>query len=187
MKKINRKRLNNKGFTLIELLAVVIILAVVMGIAMTSVLSTMNKSKIGSLYDSSLVVADGFNKQNFASLIDNSRGKLFNVEGYDFTSDASGYLVNNDEFTNEFNISGNAYALNTNFAMTGTNKTYDNVTSSFVNFDVDKEKFVVCLVAKAGGNYAVSGSDAQDVTIDGNTYKIPAGTTIACSDGQKSN
>lgn len=46
------KKLNNKGFTLIELLAVVVILAVVMGIAMTSVLSAMNKSRGGSLEDS---------------------------------------------------------------------------------------------------------------------------------------
>ena len=61
MKKFNNQKLNNKGFTLIELLAVVVILAVVMGIAMTQVLSAMNKSRAGSLADSALVVANAFN------------------------------------------------------------------------------------------------------------------------------
>ena len=63
MKKNNLKRLNNKGFTLIELLAVVVILAVVMGIAMTSVLSAMNKSRGGSLSDTATVIAQAFNQK----------------------------------------------------------------------------------------------------------------------------
>ena len=53
--------MNNKGFTLIELLAVVVILAVVMGIAMTTVLSSMNKARAGALSDSATAIAQGFN------------------------------------------------------------------------------------------------------------------------------
>ena len=49
LKNINRRKLNNKGFTLIELLAVVVILAIVMGIAATSVLSSINNSRSSTL------------------------------------------------------------------------------------------------------------------------------------------
>ena len=50
LKNIKRKKLNNKGFTLIELLAVVVILAIVMGIAATNVLNSINNSRRSSLY-----------------------------------------------------------------------------------------------------------------------------------------
>ena len=45
-----RKRLNNKGFTLVELLAVVVILAIVMGISANAVLTSINNSRKSSLY-----------------------------------------------------------------------------------------------------------------------------------------
>ena len=41
-------RLNNKGFTLVEVLAVVVILAIIGGIAVNGVLSSINKSKEAS-------------------------------------------------------------------------------------------------------------------------------------------
>lgn len=64
MEKINifkRKRLNNKGFTLIELLAVVVILAIVMGIAATSVLNSINNSRRSSLYSAAQNAANQLN------------------------------------------------------------------------------------------------------------------------------
>lgn len=48
--KFRRKRLNNKGFTLIELLAVVVILALLMSISVTSVLNSMNNSRVSTLH-----------------------------------------------------------------------------------------------------------------------------------------
>ena len=40
------KKLNRKGFTLVELLAVIVILAIVVGITLVTVLPTLSKSKI---------------------------------------------------------------------------------------------------------------------------------------------
>lgn len=46
----NRRKLNNKGFTLIELLAVVVILAIVMGLVGVTVLNPINSTRRSSLY-----------------------------------------------------------------------------------------------------------------------------------------
>lgn len=62
MKKVNnRKRLNNKGFTLVELLAVVVILALVMGIAASSMLNTMNSSRKSTLHSAAQTAASNLN------------------------------------------------------------------------------------------------------------------------------
>ena len=45
MKKRNKKKQTKKGFTLVELLAVIVILAIVVGISMTTVLSVIKDSK----------------------------------------------------------------------------------------------------------------------------------------------
>jgi prepilin-type N-terminal cleavage/methylation domain-containing protein len=39
------KRINNKGFTLVELIATIVILAIVMGIGATSIISILNKTR----------------------------------------------------------------------------------------------------------------------------------------------
>ena len=77
LKNIKRKRLNNKGFTLIELLAVVVILAVVMGIAMTSVLSAMNNSRKGSLQDSAISVARAFTTKYSEDMVTGATNKVY--------------------------------------------------------------------------------------------------------------
>lgn len=61
LKNIKRKRLNNKGFTLIELLAVVVILAIVMGIAATSVLRSINNSRSSTLLSTAQNAANQLN------------------------------------------------------------------------------------------------------------------------------
>ena len=77
MKKI--MKLNRKGFTLIELLAVIVILAVVMGIAATSVLSAMNNSRKSSLQDSALSAADAFRTSYAEYSISSSNGLVGNT------------------------------------------------------------------------------------------------------------
>ncbi len=61
MRKVNRKKLNNKGFTLVELLAVVVILALVMGIAASSMLNTMNSSRKSTLHSAAQTAASNLN------------------------------------------------------------------------------------------------------------------------------
>ncbi len=57
------KRLNKKGFTLVELLAVIIILAIVVGITIPAVLTTTNKAKEKAASTATEVAADWFDRQ----------------------------------------------------------------------------------------------------------------------------
>lgn len=57
------KRLNRKGFTLVELLAVIVILAIVVGITMVTVLPTLKKSRQEAFEISAQTVADYLEKQ----------------------------------------------------------------------------------------------------------------------------
>lgn len=203
MKKVNRKRLDNKGFTLIELLAVVVILAVVMGIATTSVLSAMNKSRGGSLEDSAMVIASAFNQKYTESLVGGVPTDVYGDilgtgAGYNFSS-SSTYLLSS-KLADTFSISTSAYALSD-----ATTQITDATaqTNSFVNFNASTGKFIVCLVANSTGSYFVDSyklgvdtavqsvvlSSSTDSTTGTTTYTyatVKSGMMFACSDGTKS-
>ena len=71
------KKLNNKGFTLIELLAVMVILAIVMGISANAVLTSINNSRRSSLYSAAQNAANTLN--NWATedaMVSESNGKM---------------------------------------------------------------------------------------------------------------
>ena len=57
------KRLNRKGFTLVELLAVIVILAIVVGITLVTVLPTLKKSRQEAFELTAQTAADYFEKQ----------------------------------------------------------------------------------------------------------------------------
>ena len=57
------KRLNKKGFTLVELLAVIIILAIVVGITIPAVLTTVDQARKKAGEDAAAIMADWIDKQ----------------------------------------------------------------------------------------------------------------------------
>ena len=63
------KKLNRKGFTLVELLAVIIILAVVVGITIPAILTTTGNAKKKAAQNAANVAADWFDRQYQSSLI----------------------------------------------------------------------------------------------------------------------
>lgn len=63
------KRLNRKGFTLVELLAVIVILAIVVGITLVTVLPTLQKSRQQAFELTANTAADFLEKQYQSELI----------------------------------------------------------------------------------------------------------------------
>ena len=63
------KKLNRKGFTLVELLAVIIILAIVVGITIPAVLTMVDNARKKAGSDAAAVVADWVDKQYSLKII----------------------------------------------------------------------------------------------------------------------
>lgn len=186
------KKLNNKGFTLVELMAVVIILAVVMGIAFTSVTSAMNNSRKSSLTDSAKSVARAFNTKYSESVMTGTMDEIYKEEtgvGYDFstatTSEKKIYKLN-ESLKDELNLSKNAYVLdsytddNHMVPVTALNALADGVNYSFIAFDGNT--VVACLVAKKGGSYYLANAATSTTTkVFDKTVTFASGTMWACS------
>lgn len=174
----NRKKLDNKGFTLIELLAVIVILAIVMGISANSVLNSINQSRKSSLHSTAQNAANNLNTWISEDMIqtDNAQKKL----GDDFISGSqNGAWHCIAEFTSIVNKGKtaslmNALSLNakdlvlTNSGVptiphdstktpTPTVKGVDTgSTCSALRYNSSTGGYEVLLVAKNGGKYYVS-------------------------------
>lgn len=174
--KRNKKRLDNKGFTLIELLAVIVILAIVMGISANSVLNSINQSRKSSLHSTAQNAANNLNTWISEDMIqtDNANKKL----GDTFISDSQ----DNEwhciaEFTSIVNKGKaaslmNALSLNTKDLVlttsgvpvvasgktpTPTVKGVDTgSTCSALRYNSSTGGYEILLVAKNGGKYYVS-------------------------------
>lgn len=190
------KKLNNKGFTLIELLAVVVILAVVMGIAMTSVLTAMNNSRKGSLQDSAKSVAQAIQTKYSEALVTNDTADVFgdvlesdntSKNGYNFTK--KGFFALNEGLKDDLNLSPSTYVLASNSSMLTPTDNALTAPSSFVYYD--GERFTVCLMAKRAGSYFVANAaSAETVKLGDTTVTFKENTSDAdamwacSSDGQ---
>ena len=187
MRKINMKKLNNKGFTLIELLAVIVILAVVMGVAASQVLNAMNNSRKSSLQNSALSAADAF-RTAYAEYSMGGQTSLVGISGDYLTKTGQGLL------------DGKAIKLNTGASGSGSNVTYPiadalnitatnyDLTNSYVYFNKTNSKFTVCLVANSSGSYYVANAVKNTRPTEGSSGSpaLTATQMWACSDNRNS-
>lgn len=196
---VKSRKLDNKGFTLIELLAVVVILAVVMGVAMTSVIGSMNNSRKGSLLNSAQAAAQAFQNKYSEAMITGTTGSVLSTTspsfgGYNFavaaTVTSPYYYYINANSSAELNLSTSNYSLATAATAVQSGTKYSStvtVSSSFVVFD--SSRIVVCLLVPSTSSYYVgqaTKTSSTTLTILSGKFTIAASTMYACSDEQKS-
>lgn len=166
-------KLNNKGFTLVELLAVVVILAVVMGIAANSVLSSMNNSRKGSLQNSAKSVSQSFQTKYSEAMVTQSMGSVYGdvmAMGYNFsvaTPTKPVFYYLSEELKDELNLSPSTYMLGTS----GENNEGLNINADGASVSVDKsfvafngKNVVVCLIANDTGSYYVADFSGSNIS-----------------------
>ena len=197
------KKLNSKGFTLVELLAVVVILAVVMGIATTSVITAMNNSRKGSLEDSAVSVENAFKTKYSEAMVSGTVSKIYAdemglTEGYNFNKGSSDKVVFyylNEKLRDELNLSPDSYSLDYNSTIeeiqlntdgkvyisgSGSDAVYDGLSKSFIAFN--GSSIVVCLVANETGSYYVANFAKNNETkIFTETVKFKENSMWSCS------
>lgn len=186
------RRLNNKGFTLIELLAVIVILAVVMGIAANSVISTMNNSRMGTIHDSTLVISKAMDEKLIDAQVTGTAANVkVGTQTMDFSSSGMYYLT--EAALKSFKLSTSDYETSTNTTkVTAALPTASPATASFVTFEATNGSFVVCLVAKSGGKVWVDALKSSGTTLakasTGLSFDIKFGSNVMynCSNGSKS-
>lgn len=180
MEKINRKRLNNKGFTLVELLAVVVILALVMGLAVTSMLGVMNSSRQSTLHSAAQTAASNLNnwvvEDQLATIATNQMlGNSFvtytqvtmankwvcldntnikNINNKNKTTTLLAALGFNNE---DIVISAKTPTISSGaYTITSNNATLTSNTCSALRYNTSTGGYEFLLVARNGGKYYVA-------------------------------
>lgn len=164
------KKLNNKGFTLVELLAVVVILAIVMGIAASSVLNSINNSRRSTLYSAAQNAANNLNTWvvEDAVISNNSDKKLGDT--FQSTTMTGDWICLSTTLMIENGTSAqtsllNALGLSTKDIKIGTTLTKEvttgdslsDPTCSAIRYNFNSGGYELLLVAETGGKYHVSG------------------------------
>lgn len=172
MRKINKRKLNNKGFTLIELLAVIVILAIVIGIFGVAVMNPTNSAIRTSLHSASKNAAKNLNTwytEDSMNVI-NSEPRKLGDEFLSSTMTGDWICLSNSLEINNSNAPSTllkALGLSKNDILIGTTFTAEtkdesgnivsNPTCSAIRYNAIIGGYEILLVAAQGGKYYVSG------------------------------
>ena len=176
------KKLNRKGFTLIELLAVIVILAIVMGISATGILNSINNSRKSSLHSAAQTYASNINTWATEDALvqdNNSRklgdafenlmkvtnagkwvclgnaGNIKNAAGTD--AGGTSLVTVLGISTNDLRTTGkNPIPSGTAYSIVASNATAGNNTCSAIRYNSSTASYEILLVAVSGGKYYVT-------------------------------
>lgn len=167
----NKKRLNNKGFTLIELLAVVVILAIVLGIVGVPMLSSVNNTKRSTLHSTAKTTATNLNTWiTEDELVFSGDEKKIGQDFLDATMTGNWICFSNNLTINNggqtttlmsaLGLSATDIVLGTNFtseAKGANGVATGDPTCSAIRYNTLSGGYEVVLVAAPNGKYHVSG------------------------------
>lgn len=192
------KRLNRKGFTLVELLAVIVILAIVVGITLVTVLPTLKKSRQEAFELTAQTAADYLEKQYQLYVIGETAtiptGLQTAFSSLNFTTtDASGAvvpsansqpksfdttLISNAGLKPENYVAGTWYIVQSSgrVCVTLTSSTNTTATAGVTNMATTP-------VAEAGEYYDATETGSESFTVGGTSVSVQVSTakSSACS------
>ena len=142
------KKLNRKGFTLVELLAVIIILAIVVGITIPALLTMVDNTRRKAGKDAADIVADWVDKQYGLISMGFSENEL-DAQFKTVCTSSNGYCATTagDATTNAFFIAAGLKPADV----------------QNINIDIDSTNGRSCITvtAKQGGNFYVNNDDTH--------------------------
>jgi len=144
------KKLNRKGFTLVELLAVIIILAIVVGITIPAVMTTTNNAKKSAFNTAASSLADWVDRQYQAAAVLSGTGLASADSSFTALCGTTGSSCSSaKQLTANFLVAGGLKSNNIALA-SGT------TTLSSVQINATTGRSCVKLTAASGGDYPAS-------------------------------
>ena len=160
------RKLNRKGFTLVELLAVIIILAIVVGITIPAVLTTTSKAKTKAFKTAAQTAADWVDRQYQVMSTGLSDTEIATLDS-NFTNNAAcGTNAGNCTATGGKDITLASFIV-------AAGLTTDNVAS--INVYIDSNTGRSCVILTAGNKSDYKGA-GEDTSLDANKNKMKGGS-----------
>lgn len=184
-------KLNKKGFTLVELLAVIIILAIVVGITIPAVLTTTSSAKKKAFQTAANTMADwvdrqyqvyttGISADGIATLDPTFEDACLN-QSYKCTG--TRYIRLTKDFANAAGIkSENISVATTNGSYTATQSATSGCYSR-IHINKDTGRSCVILISSITGDYNTTGSTEKMNVICGGVCDGTSGSTNYCKEG----